>query len=84
MVGIGGGAPSSPKDVRLGDVVVSQPEATFGGVVQFDLGKATKNSKFVRTGTLSEDSIPRILYHTTGNLQWPEAHHRRGTFWATT
>jgi len=39
MVDIGGGAPSSLKDVRLGDVVVSQPERTFGGVVQYDLGK---------------------------------------------
>ena len=43
MVGIGGGAPSSLKDVRLGDVVVSQPERTFGGVVQYDLGKTTKD-----------------------------------------
>jgi hypothetical protein len=38
---------SLPKDVRLGDVVVSQPERTFGGVAQFDLGKTTKDGKFV-------------------------------------
>ncbi|KAF3159861.1 hypothetical protein TWF106_001393 [Orbilia oligospora] len=37
MVGIGGGAPTQQKDVRLGDVVVSQPEGNFGGVVQIDI-----------------------------------------------
>jgi nucleoside phosphorylase len=35
MVGIGGGAPGEPnddprKDIRLGDVVVSKPEGTYG------------------------------------------------------
>jgi nucleoside phosphorylase len=67
MVGIGGGAPSSIKDVRLGDVVVSQPERTFGGVVQYDLGKATKDSKFVRTGTLN--APPRVLLAAVARLK---------------
>jgi hypothetical protein len=31
----------------FGDVVVSRPEGTFGGVAQFDLGKTTKDGKFV-------------------------------------
>ncbi len=39
MVGIGGGVPSSNADIRLGDIVVSQPSDTFGGVVQCDFGK---------------------------------------------
>ncbi|THW84458.1 purine and uridine phosphorylase [Aureobasidium pullulans] len=39
MVGIGGGVPSRTLDIRLGDVVVSIPEGTHGGVVQYDLGK---------------------------------------------
>lgn len=39
MVGIGGGVPSNYADIRLGDIVVSQPSDTFGGVVQYDLGK---------------------------------------------
>jgi len=34
MVGIGGGAPSPRHDILLGDVVVSNPEGNFGGVVQ--------------------------------------------------
>lgn len=33
MVGIGGGIPSSHADIRLGDIVVSQPTDTFGGVI---------------------------------------------------
>jgi hypothetical protein len=28
-------------DIRLGDVVVSRPTATFGAVVQYDIGKVT-------------------------------------------
>jgi nucleoside phosphorylase len=41
MVGIGGGIPNSNSgvDIRLGDVVVSQPDGTHGGVVQYDPGK---------------------------------------------
>ena len=58
MVGIGGGVPSAEADVRLGDVVVSQPHRAFGGVVQYDLGKATP-SGFERTGSLN--SPPQIL-----------------------
>lgn len=41
LVGIGGGVPSDKHDIRLGDVVVSMPEGTHGGVVQYDLGKIT-------------------------------------------
>src|SRR4051812_368346 len=39
MVGIGGGVPSAEADIRLGDVVISQPHQTWGGVVQYDIGK---------------------------------------------
>ncbi|PVH92359.1 ankyrin [Periconia macrospinosa] len=57
MVGIGGGVPVV-EDIRLGDVVVSQPNHVFGGVVQYDSGKATP-SGFQRTGSLN--SPPEIL-----------------------
>jgi nucleoside phosphorylase len=67
MVGIGGGAPSSIKDVRLGDVVVSQPERTFGGVLQYDLGKTTKDGKSVRIGTLN--APPRVLLAAVTHLK---------------
>jgi nucleoside phosphorylase len=45
MVGIGSGVPQleHDQDVRLGDVVVSQPFESSGGVVQYDLGKARED-----------------------------------------
>ena len=49
MVGIGGGVPP----VRLGDVVVSTPADGFGGVVQWDLGKAEQGDTFKQTGALN-------------------------------
>ncbi|XHG08763.1 hypothetical protein AWENTII_011856 [Aspergillus wentii] len=40
MVGVGGGVPNYPRiDIRLGDVVVSEPGGTHGGVLQYDKGK---------------------------------------------
>ncbi|PSN59120.1 hypothetical protein BS50DRAFT_614690 [Corynespora cassiicola Philippines] len=63
MVGIGGGVPSAEADIRLGDVVVSKPYQTFGGVVQYDMGKSTPN-RFERTGSLN--SPPQILLSARG------------------
>jgi nucleoside phosphorylase len=56
MVGIGGGVPSKERDIRLGDVVVSEPMSTFGGVVQYDFGKTVQEGRFVRTGSLNKPS----------------------------
>ena len=53
MVGIGGGAPTQERDIRLGDVVVSVPKGEFGGVVQYDFGKRLSNGQFQRTGQLN-------------------------------
>jgi nucleoside phosphorylase len=69
MVGIGGGVPSAEVDIRLGDVVVSQPHQTSGGVIQYDLGKATP-SGFIRTGSLN--SPPRILLAAVARVQAQE------------
>ncbi|KAK1476293.1 hypothetical protein CTAM01_15536 [Colletotrichum tamarilloi] len=52
MVGIGGGVPSQTHDIRLGDIVVSQPTGRYGGVVQYDLGRAWQGEEFQRTGAL--------------------------------
>jgi len=52
MVGVGGGVPSEEHDIRLGDVVVSQPTGVYGGVVQYDAGKALADEEFERTGIL--------------------------------
>ncbi|KZM25138.1 ADP binding [Ascochyta rabiei] len=72
MVGIGGGVPSDEADVRLGDVVVSKPYQTHGGVVQYDFGKATING-FERTGALN--TPPMVLLNAVSNLR---AKHLRG------
>jgi nucleoside phosphorylase len=72
LVGIGGGIPSDDEDdIRLGDVVVSKPTATFGGVVQFDKGKTHSNGQFERTGTLKKP--PAVLM---GHVNKLEAQHR--------
>ncbi|OAL48192.1 purine and uridine phosphorylase, partial [Pyrenochaeta sp. DS3sAY3a] len=69
MVGIGGGVPSAEADIRLGDVVVSKPVGTFGGIVQYDSGKAT-SSGFARTGSLN--SPPQILLSAVVSVQAKE------------
>ncbi|KAJ6047297.1 uncharacterized protein N7446_007574 [Penicillium canescens] len=59
MVGVGGGIPSAAHDIRLGDVVISCPEGTSGGVLQYDMGKVGVGGEFRRTGSLN--SPPRSL-----------------------
>jgi nucleoside phosphorylase len=66
MVGIGGGVPSAEADIRLGDVVISQPHLGHGGVIQYDFGKATP-SGFQRTGFLN--SPPIILLGAVNKLR---------------
>lgn len=65
MVGIGGGVPTA-SDIRLGDVVVSKPDKTFAGVVQYDFGKDTP-SGFERTGSLN--APPSTLLHAMARVQ---------------
>ena len=72
MVGIGGGVPSDKSDIRLGDVVISQPHMQHGGVVQYDFGKTGVSRHFTRTGFLN--SPPTILLTALSKLQ---ANHLR-------
>jgi nucleoside phosphorylase len=67
MVGIGGGVPSKEHDIRLGDVVISKPMDTSGGVIQYDFGKTVQEGRFVRTGSLNRP--PNILLSAVSNLQ---------------
>lgn len=67
MVGIGGGVWSKKADLRLGDVVVSQPEGTHGGVVQWDFGKREQGGVFRRTGTLNKP--PYALLHALQSMK---------------
>jgi nucleoside phosphorylase len=67
MVGIGGGVPSAEEDVRLGDVVISQPHATRGGVVQYDFGKTGVGGRLTRTSFLN--TPPTVLLNAISELQ---------------
>src|SRR5436309_16072993 len=69
MVGIGGGIPNLDKgvDIRLGDVVVSQPDKTHGGVVQYDIGKSSEGGRFECKGSLNKP--PSLLLNALNSLQ---------------
>jgi nucleoside phosphorylase len=73
MVGIGGGVPTAEADIRLGDVVVSQPHGSFGGVVQYDTGKTTL-SGIERTGSLN--SPPHVLLSAVAKVRANELRGR--------
>lgn len=72
MVGVGGGVPGTT-DLRLGDVVVSQPSGEHGGVVQYDAGTATA-SGFIRKGFLN--GPPPILLNALSKLRANHLRHR--------
>ncbi|RKL19264.1 hypothetical protein BFJ68_g3538 [Fusarium oxysporum] len=67
LVGIGSGAPSPQHDIRLGDVVIGQPSATTGGVVQYDPGKSLSQDKFQPTST--HNTTPQLLITALARLE---------------
>jgi nucleoside phosphorylase len=67
MVGIGGGAPSRKHDIRLGDIVVSDPSNGNGGVFQYDFGKTIQDQSFRTTGFLNKP--PRVLLAAVSTLK---------------
>ncbi|KAF5510909.1 Ankyrin-3 [Colletotrichum siamense] len=75
LVGIGGGIarPDEDHDIRLGDVVVSQPDGTTGGVCQYDLVKAKPGNSRERKGFLAPP--PSVLLHAIASIQ--AAHERK-------
>ncbi|KAK3178100.1 hypothetical protein OEA41_000233 [Lepraria neglecta] len=54
MVGVGGGVPSEENGVRLDDVVICKPTASFGGVIQYDNGKTELEGRIARIGSLNQ------------------------------
>lgn len=76
MVGIGGGAPNSKHDIRLGDIVVSATGNGKGGVFQYDFGKTIQGQDFQETGFLNQP--PTILRAAVSGLmaQYEEEGHR--------
>ncbi|KAF5602237.1 hypothetical protein FPCIR_2022 [Fusarium pseudocircinatum] len=69
LVGIGGGIakPEEDQDIRLGDIVVSQPDRETGGVVQYDFGKAKVDGIWEQKGSLNKP--PPVLLHALATLQ---------------
>ena len=47
MVGVGGGIPSADHYIQLGDIAISCPADTCGGVIQYDMGKSVQVVSFV-------------------------------------
>lgn len=76
FVGIGGGIPrlDASHDIRLGDIVVSQPDGTTGGVCQYDLYEAKLGDKRERKGFLGRP--PTVLLNALAKIQ---AVHERKT-----
>ncbi|OAA45089.1 Pfs, NACHT and Ankyrin domain protein [Beauveria brongniartii RCEF 3172] len=74
LVGIGRGIarPDEDHDIRLGDVVVSQPDGATGGVCQYDLIKAKSGDIRELTGFLGRP--PTVLLHALASIQ---AEHER-------
>ncbi|THC91604.1 hypothetical protein EYZ11_008926 [Aspergillus tanneri] len=69
LVGIGAGIARLEKgrDIRLGDVAVSQPHGNSGGVIQYDLFKAKSGNQQKNVAFLN--SPPEVLLRALGNLQ---------------
>ena len=67
MVGIGAGLPSKAHDIRLGDIVVSQPDGKCGGVIQYELKKSTNGGREERRGLLN--SPPPLLLTALNHLR---------------
>ncbi|KAH8122467.1 ankyrin repeat-containing domain protein, partial [Trichoderma asperelloides] len=67
MVGIGGGAPSEKHDIRLGDVVVSDPRNGENAVFQYDFGKTIQEQSFYPTGNLNQP--PPVLRSAVSGLE---------------
>ncbi|KAJ9238315.1 hypothetical protein DTO169E5_4859 [Paecilomyces variotii] len=67
VVGVGGGIPSATHDIRLGDIVVSYPEDTCGGVLQYDIGKLEAGRGFCRKGSLN--SPPPALLTAVSSMR---------------
>ncbi|RAK91400.1 hypothetical protein BO79DRAFT_104963, partial [Aspergillus costaricaensis CBS 115574] len=65
MVGVGGGVRDA--GVRLGDVVVSKPTREYGGVIQYDYGKAIDGGEWEHTGMLNKP--PTVLLTAISRLQ---------------
>ena len=74
MVGVGAGVPSDEDDIRLGDVVVSQPKNGNGGVLQYDFGKAIEGGQFQQSSHLN--TPPTLLLNALNRVRSNRARGR--------
>jgi nucleoside phosphorylase len=57
LVGVGGGAPTKDRDIRLGDIVVSSPKDGRSGICHHDFGKEIQETGFQQTGFLNQPPV---------------------------
>jgi len=69
LVGTGGGIPSKTADIRLGDIVVSEPGNGHSAIIQYDFGKCTP-SGFEQTGSLYNP--PPMLLNAVKELRYKQ------------
>jgi nucleoside phosphorylase len=74
LVGIGGGAPTSKNDIRLGDVVVSSAQPNIGSVYQYDFGKTVQERSFQQTGVLGLPATVVRTAVTATRSEYEEGH----------
>lgn len=79
LVGIGGGAPNSKHDIRLGDIVVSIPRDGNGGVVQYDYGKTIQGRQFRTTGHLNQPPASLLAAVSVLKAQYESEGHQLKT-----
>ena len=65
LVGAGEGLPSEKNDIRLGDIIVSEPGRTFGGVIKYNYD--TTSHKFIATESLNRP--PDVLLTALSTLK---------------
>ncbi|KAB8576214.1 hypothetical protein FH972_025742 [Carpinus fangiana] len=75
MVGVGSGVPNDKHDIRLGDVVVSQPDDDGGGVTQYDFVGSSPNGSLHKLGISIRP--PRVLLDAVPRIQ--SIHRFQGT-----
>jgi nucleoside phosphorylase len=69
LVGIGSGVPSEKHDIRLGDIVVSEPKDGNSGVIPYDFLKAISRGRRTQKGVIQKPSkfllstIPGMTSH---------------------
>ncbi|QKX64622.1 uncharacterized protein TRUGW13939_11797 [Talaromyces rugulosus] len=69
IVGIGAGVPTAKADIRLGDVVVSQPNSLNGGIVKYALGKEPNEQK--QTGHVPPSVLQNAISVLRTAQVWP-------------